>query len=133
MVWLLWLYYKPTIEFSEGEPLAALALAVILPFAFSAALAYTPALRRSSRLAAAFCVGAGLAELMYSRAAAVEDSPGIAFDAVLALAPMVALFAASRLRITRRYPWTFLLVGPIMFWLGVLLAVVISVPLIPDS
>jgi len=132
VVWLLLFYYRPTLEISDDEPLGGLALAIVLPFAFSAALAYTPALRQSARLAAAFCLAVGLAELVYSRATDVDGGAGIAVDAVLALVPMAVLFAASRLPVTRLYSWTFLLVGPVVFWVGVLLAVLIAIPLIPN-
>lgn len=59
-------YYRPTLEIGEDESVARLASAIVLPFAFSAVLAYTPALRRSARSAGAFCLVVGAADLLFT-------------------------------------------------------------------
>jgi hypothetical protein len=132
LIFLLITYYRPTLEIDDDISAAGLASALLLPFAFSAVLAYTPALRRSARSAVAFCVAVGVADFVWSvvtispRPAAQE----IQFYALLALMPMLALFAASRLPLSRRFPTSLLFIGPTAFWLGLLFSIYVWVELL---
>lgn len=132
LIFLLVDHYRPTLEIDEHESILGLASAILLPFAFSAVIAYMPALRLSARLAGAFCLVVAAGDLLFTLLTA-SPSPAtheIQFYALLAMVPMLGLFAVSRLPFAKRFPSSLLLVGPTAFWLGLLFSIYIWVDLL---
>ena len=124
LILLLLNYYRPTIEYAEHESFVGLAWVGFWPIGLSAVLAYSPALQRSARLAAAVCAVVALADFLVFES---MSSEGIAFAALLASLPILGLFAASRMPTSQRFPWTLLLTGPTAYWLGVAAAAAIYI------
>lgn len=47
----------------------------------------------------------------------------MSFSVVAGFVPVLALFAVSRLAISKRVPWTLLVIGPLAYWVTALCAV----------
>lgn len=121
---LLFNSYRPILVFQYGEPIGWLAFAIVLPIAISAVLAYTPALRHNSRKAAAVCLGIALADVALSLVLSPQPTiDQMSFSVVAGFVPVLALLAVSRLAISKRVPWTLLVIGPLAYWVTALCAV----------
>ena len=121
-VFLLVEHYQPTLQYYYvGESSLWLVVALVVPVAVSAALAYTPRLRRQAKAALIFCLAVASAEVTVSMVITPpERSEDVILETLFTFLPQIFLWATSRLPIARQRPWTLLFIGPIAYWVSAL-------------
>jgi hypothetical protein len=108
-------------DLSRGSPLALL----IVPLALSGLIAFIQPIQ-SRWNTAGICVAAAVFLTVYRLNQADEvDFQAMLGSALLAALPILGLFLAARRRDVQRRGWLLLILGPLAYWLGCVLVIVV--------